>query len=79
MSLANGPRRFRAKFASLSKRAKTLVVAQLLIFTLVFGSLGKTVVEKYYHPSSGAAASKRAPIEVPYSSFLALVEQSGSG
>eukprot|EP00529_Nitzschia_sp_RCC80_P012636 CAMPEP_0113457740 /NCGR_PEP_ID=MMETSP0014_2-20120614/9563_1 /TAXON_ID=2857 /ORGANISM="Nitzschia sp." /LENGTH=608 /DNA_ID=CAMNT_0000349243 /DNA_START=259 /DNA_END=2082 /DNA_ORIENTATION=- /assembly_acc=CAM_ASM_000159 len=77
LSLANGPRRFSAKFASLSKRAKTLVVAQLLVFTLVFGNLGKTVVEKYYHPSTGAA-SQRAPIEVPYSSFLTLVEQSGS-
>ena len=67
------PVRFATAFTKLSRRAKTLVVVQMLILTIVIGSLGKQVYTK--RQAGGMTA---APIELAYSNFLDLVEESGS-
>ena len=69
---ASTPRRYVAKFKSLSKKAKTIVAMQLLAVMLIFGGMAKTAYTKHFQPAAGP------PVEVPYSSFLDLVERSGS-
>jgi ATP-dependent Zn protease len=48
---------------------------QALVFTLIIGSLGRKVYVKHSHHGP---ASTGPPIELPYSSFLDLVDQAGS-
>jgi cell division protease FtsH len=48
---------------------------QVLVLMLLFGSMGKSFYSKYNQKNSGAPGP---PVEVPYSSFLELVEQSGT-
>jgi hypothetical protein len=67
------PVRFATGFTKLSRRAKTIVVMQMFILTMVVGSLGKQVYTKMQTGGTPAA-----PIELAYSNFLDLVEQSGS-
>jgi cell division protease FtsH len=64
-----------SKFSKLPRKAKTIVMMQALIFTMIFGALGRKAYVKQlqYGPRSVAPA-----LEVPYSSFLNLVEESGS-
>jgi hypothetical protein len=69
---ATFPRRYVAKFKSLSKKAKAIVAMQVLAVMLVFGGMAKNVYTKHYQPIAGP------PVEIPYSSFLDLVERSGS-
>jgi hypothetical protein len=75
LQCAVAPQRFLARFRSLSNRGKARVAMQLLAMALVFGGMAKGVYTKYYQPAAAAAGP---PIELPYSSFLDLVEQSGS-
>lgn len=64
-------RRLTTKYRGLSKRAKRLVMIQLLVVAVLFGSIGRSVVSRQQ-------ASTPPPIEIAYSSFLDLVEgQSG--
>jgi hypothetical protein len=67
------PIRFATAFSKLSRRAKTIVVMQMLILTMLIGSFGKTVYTKMQTGGTPAA-----PVELAYSNFLDLVEQSGS-
>jgi ATP-dependent Zn protease len=62
---------FPARFAKLSRRAKTLVIIQTMIMTLIFGSVGRKAYTQYQ-------TGGNTPIEVPYSNFLDLCEESGS-
>jgi ATP-dependent Zn protease len=63
-----------AKFQSLSKKGKVIVAIQAFIFALVMGGMTKSVYVNHYQPAS----STGPPMELPYSRFLDLVEQSGS-
>ena len=67
------PVKFSSKFSKLSRKAKSIIVMQALIFTMIFGSLGRKIYVKHHQYSSAGP-----PIELAYSSFLDLVEQSGS-
>lgn len=69
------PREAKSKFAKLSRNAKGVVVMQALVAALIFGSLGRKVYinQVQYGPRSAGPA-----VEVPYSSFLNLVEESGN-
>jgi len=68
---------FWKRFKLLSKPAKLIVVAQMLMLTLIFGSMGR----KAYFVATGnkagmtRVASRRRPIEIPYSTFLDLADQ----
>jgi ATP-dependent Zn protease len=75
LNLAASPQKFVASFKLLSRRAKTLVAVQLLMMLLIIGSMGRTIYVKNVHMRTGSAA---VPVEVPYSSFLDLVEKSSS-
>ena len=66
-----------AKFSKLSRRAKSLVVMQSLIVLLLFGSMGRKLYVKYHVTNGGAPMTP--PVELPYSSFLDLVDESGKG
>lgn len=59
-----------ARFARLSKRAKILVASQLLILTLLFGASAKSAIVRF----SGPPTSSKAPIEIPYSTFMDFCE-----
>ena len=65
---------FRARFAALPKKAKLLVLAQLMAMGLVCGAVGR----KAYMQGRSVTAATR-PVEVPYSVFMDLAEQSGRG
>ena len=69
------PGKFRTKFSKLSKRGKQLFIIQLFCLTMIFGGLGRKAYVKY--TNNGAPMSRRPPVEVAYSQFLDLVEQSG--
>lgn len=71
------PPRVSARFAKLSRRAKTIVLMQALVLTFIFGSIGRKAYVNY-HYSQGGAGVVGPPIELPYSSFMDLCEQSGS-
>jgi hypothetical protein len=64
--------RLATNFKRLSKRAKMLVVAYLLVLTLILGSLGRSYVTR---PSPDSGMANKRPIEITYSSFMDLVEQ----
>jgi ATP-dependent Zn protease len=63
------------KFSKLSRNAKAIVVMQALIFTMIFGSLGRKAYVSHYRNGSDSTGPA---VEVPYSSFLNLVSQSGT-
>jgi len=65
---------FRTRFAALPRKAKMVVLAQLLALGLVVGSVGQKV---YVNTSQGQAAAR--PVEVPYSTFMDMTEISGKG
>lgn len=67
---------FRTRFAALPRKAKLVVLAQLLALGLVVGSVGRKV---YVNTSQGQAAVAARPVEVPYSTFMDMAEISGKG
>lgn len=67
---------FRTRFAALPRKAKMVVLAQLLALGLVVGSVGRKV---YVSTSQGQAAVAARPVEIPYSTFLDMAEISGKG
>ena len=67
---------FRTRFAALPRKAKLVVLAQLLALGLVVGSIGRKV---YVNTSQGQAAVAARPVEVPYSTFMDMAEISGKG
>lgn len=58
--------KIKTQFKKLSKRGKQIVLAQTLLFALVFGGITKTAIRQRLPPP---------PIEIAYSNFLELVEQ----
>jgi hypothetical protein len=66
------PAKTSSRFSKLSRKAKTIVVMQTLIFTMILGSFGRKVYVRQQYSSSGGP-----PIELAYSSFMDLVDQSG--
>ena len=72
------PRRYVAKFRSLSKKGKMIMAVQFLVVSMLFGTVGKSMYTKVY-PNNGPGGSSSPPVEVAYSSFLDIIEQqSGS-
>jgi len=67
------PGAFKKWFLALSKRGRLIVSLQLVALSLMFGVTGKAI----YLKSTGRAVEK--PTEVPYSTFMDLVEKSGKG
>ena len=65
---ASYPRRFAARFSRLSKVGKTIVLMQLLVISLLFGSVSR----KIYVNTQRASP---APVEIPYSNFLDMVDK----
>ena len=70
------PRKLVTRFKLLSRRGKALVAVQTLTLLLLFGSAGRSLYSKHHERTTGIAAGP--PIEVSYSNFLDLAEQSGS-
>lgn len=75
--IKNYPPRVTARFAKLSRRAKAIVVMQIVALTFIFGSIGRKAYVNYQY-SHGNAGAAGPPIELPYSSFMDLCEESGS-
>lgn len=71
------PGRMIARFRSLSKKGKALMAMQTLTVLLLFGSLGRSIHAKQNQMKNGLGISG-PPVEVPYSNFLELVENSGT-
>ena len=69
------PPRITARFSKLSRRAKSIVVVQILALALIFGFLGRNAYTSFQYTRSGGVGP---PIELPYSRFLDLCEESGS-
>lgn len=57
-----------SRFSALSRRAKTIICVQLLIIFAIFGGLAR----------SARPRNAISPIEVPYSQFMDIVEESPS-
>lgn len=76
-SLFSTPGRMVLRFRSLSKKGKVLMTMQTLTVMLLFGSIGRSAYAKHHQIKNGLGASG-PPIEVPYSNFLELVENSGT-
>lgn len=70
------PRRISARFSKLSRRAKAIVLIQTFALALIFGFTGRKVYSKFQY--SRGSSGTGPPIELPYSSFLDLCEESGS-
>jgi len=68
---------------ALSNKAKVFVTIRLACLFIILGLCGRNVVNRVSGDSSAMMLSRRAaierPVEVPYSAFLDLVEQSGQG
>jgi hypothetical protein len=75
-NLVATPGRTIVRFKSLSKKGKVLMAMQTLTVMLLFGSMGRSVYAKHHRIKNGLATGP--PIEVPYSNFLELVENSGT-
>ena len=75
-NLVSAPGRMIVKFKSLSKKGKILMAMQTLIVILLFGSMGRSIYAKQNRIRNGVYSGP--PIEVPYSKFLELVENSGA-
>ena len=67
---------FRARFAALPRKAKMVVLAQLLALGLVVGSVGHKV---YVNTVQEHGRDQARPVEVPYSTFMDMAEISGKG
>ena len=67
---------FRARFAALPRKAKMVVLAQLLALGLVVGSVGHKV---YVNTVQEHGGDQARPVEVPYSTFMDMAEISGKG
>ena len=78
VNLFSTPARMIAKFRSLSKKGRVLMAMQTLTVLLLFGSLGRSVYAKQNQMKNRLGLSG-PPVEVPYSNFLELVENSGTG
>ena len=63
--LINARARLSTRFQALPRRAKRIVLAYVLLVTLAFGSLARSVVHNTASPP---------PVEISYSSFLDLVD-----
>ncbi len=74
LRLKTYPPQVAARFSKLSRRAKAIVLMQALVMTLIFGSVGHKAYTKYHYARAGTAGP---PIELPYSSFMTLCEESG--
>lgn len=70
------PRYFYAVWRKASTKGKTIMAMQMMIIMLLFGSASRNIYTKHRQLKTGFTGP---PVEVPYSSFLSLVEQSGSG
>ena len=68
---------FKLRFQALSKRAKRIVLMQMVIVSLLLGSLGRMALTSSSSTGGGGMGRRGAPIEIAYSSFLDLVEQQG--
>jgi hypothetical protein len=73
---------FKARFQSLSKKGKVAMSIQILTLMIMLGAGGNRVVSVVRSNSAtGGVANVRTmrkkPVEVPYSVFMDLVEQSG--
>ena len=67
---------FRARFAALPRKAKMVVLAQVLALGLVVGSVGHKV---YVNTVQEHGRDQARPVEVPYSTFMDMAEISGKG
>ncbi len=76
VNLISAPGRMIVRFRSLSKKGKILMAMQTLTIMLLFGSMGRSIYAKHNQIKNGLVAGP--PVEVPYSSFLELVENSGT-
>ncbi|CAJ1964193.1 unnamed protein product [Cylindrotheca closterium] len=65
-----------SRFSKLSRRAKSILLVQAAIIAILLGSSGTKVYK--YHRGKSASGDAGPPIEVPYSTFLDLVEESGN-
>eukprot|EP00534_Pseudo-nitzschia_fraudulenta_P000956 CAMPEP_0201115762 /NCGR_PEP_ID=MMETSP0850-20130426/152_1 /ASSEMBLY_ACC=CAM_ASM_000622 /TAXON_ID=183588 /ORGANISM="Pseudo-nitzschia fraudulenta, Strain WWA7" /LENGTH=606 /DNA_ID=CAMNT_0047379569 /DNA_START=243 /DNA_END=2063 /DNA_ORIENTATION=- len=72
---ATKPSRMVVRFRSLSKKGKILMATQTLTVLMLFGSVGRSVY-KQQQMRQGLGTATGPPIEVPYSTFLELVENS---
>lgn len=72
----SAPGRMIVKFRSLSKKGKILMAMQALTIMLLFGSMGRSIYARQNQVRNGVY--RGPPIEVPYSNFLELVENSGA-
>jgi len=75
VNLVSTPGRMIVRFRSLSRKGKVLMAMQTLTLMLLFGSIGRSAYAKHHDMKNGLGASG-PPIEVPYSNFLELVENS---
>eukprot|EP00535_Pseudo-nitzschia_heimii_P000715 CAMPEP_0197180306 /NCGR_PEP_ID=MMETSP1423-20130617/4958_1 /TAXON_ID=476441 /ORGANISM="Pseudo-nitzschia heimii, Strain UNC1101" /LENGTH=594 /DNA_ID=CAMNT_0042630361 /DNA_START=115 /DNA_END=1899 /DNA_ORIENTATION=- len=78
VNLLSTPGRMIVRFRSLSSKGKALMAMQALTVLLLFGSVGRSVYAKQNQMKNRLGVSG-PPVEVPYSNFLELVENSGSG
>mmetsp|Transcript_18420 Transcript_18420/g.45655 ORF Transcript_18420/g.45655 Transcript_18420/m.45655 type:complete len:595 (+) Transcript_18420:225-2009(+) len=76
VNLVSAPAKMVVRFRSLSKKGKVLMAMQTLTIMLLFGSMGRSIYAKHNQIKNGLVAGP--PVEVPYSSFLELVENSGT-
>lgn len=74
--MATSPKRFIVRFKSLSKKGKALMAMQALTVMLLFGSVGRSAYIR--HQMRSGLGPSGPPVEVPYSTFLHLVESSGT-
>ena len=77
-----------ARFQKLSRAAKIIVTAQLLVLTLLTGSIGRKVyVASASRAGAGGASTtllgtnlkRQTPVEIPYSTFMDLAEKHKKG
>mmetsp|Transcript_35067 Transcript_35067/g.84905 ORF Transcript_35067/g.84905 Transcript_35067/m.84905 type:complete len:568 (-) Transcript_35067:3219-4922(-) len=65
-----------SRLSKLSRRAKSILLVQAAIIALLLGSTSRRVYK--YHRGNSISGDPGPPIEVPYSTFLNLVEESGN-
>jgi ATP-dependent Zn protease len=70
--LVSLPMKASSRFSKLPRRAKSIIAMQALIVTLLCGSVGRKMYAKHHAQGVGT----KSPIELPYSSFLDLIEDS---
>lgn len=72
--MISSPRRIFSRVSRLSRRAKALLLVQVMIFTVIIGGVGR----RAYLNGADTRGVRGPPVEVPYSSFLELCESPGS-